>query len=109
MDNTLKQLTKKVLKFRDERNWAKFHTGKDIAMCLSIESSEVQELFLWKNDNEINLEKLTDEIGDVFYSLLLLADKYSIDLGEALINKIEKNKMKYPIDEFRDSNKKYTE
>jgi len=103
------QLTQKVLKFRDERNWAKFHTGKDLAMCLSIESSEVQELFLWKNENEINLEKLADEMGDVFYSLLLLADKYSINLEEALINKIEKNKIKYPIDEFRDSNRKYNE
>jgi NTP pyrophosphatase (non-canonical NTP hydrolase) len=109
MDKTLIQLTQEVLKFRDERNWARFHTGKDLAMCLGIESSEVQELFLWKAEGEINLEKLEDEMGDVFYSLLLLADKYSINLEKALINKIEKNKTKYPIEQFRDSNRKYNE
>ena len=64
---------------------------------------------LWKNENEINHEKLMDEMGDVFYSLLLLADKYSIHLEDALINKLEKNKIKYPISEFKDSNKKYDE
>ena len=50
MANTLKQLTLEVLNFRNERNWAKFHTGKDLAMCLSIESNEVLELFLWKTE-----------------------------------------------------------
>lgn len=109
MDNILKKLTQEILQFRDERNWEKFHTGKDLAMCLSIESCEVLEIFLWKKDKEINLEKLTEEVSDVFYSLLLLANKYSIDLEKALYEKLEKNKIKYPISEFRDSNKKYNE
>jgi len=85
---TLASLTKKVLKFRDERNWAQFHTGKDIAMDLSVEAAEVLELFLWKQDDAINTEKLKDELGDVFYALLLLADHYRVDLETALINKL---------------------
>ncbi len=107
--HTLSSLTKKVLKFRDDRNWAQFHTGKDIAMDLSIEAAEVLELFLWKKDDAINKEKLKDELGDVFYALLLLAHRYSIDIEVALIEKIKKNEAKYPVEEFKDSNKKYNE
>jgi len=109
MDNKLDQLTQKVLKFRDERNWAKYHTAKDLAICLSVEANELLELFLWKKDKEINQDKLKDEIGDVFYSLLLLANKYSIDLESVLIDKLHKNKLKYPVDKYFNSNKKYNE
>ncbi len=107
--HTLTSLTKKVLKFRDERNWAQFHTGKDIAMDLSVEAAEVLELFLWKADDAVNNDKLTDELGDVFYALLLLADHFQIDLEVALINKLKKNEQKYPAEKFRDSNRKYNE
>ena len=107
MDKSLSQLTKSVLKFRDDRNWAQFHTGKDIAMCLSIEASEALELFLWKKEDSIDIDKLQDELGDVLYSLLLLADHYGVDLEEALANKLQKNELKYPVEKFRNSNKKY--
>ncbi len=110
MDNqTLTSLTKKVLKFRDDRNWAQFHTGKDIAMDLSVEAAEVLELFLWKADDAVNTEKLKDEMGDVLYALLLLADHFHIDLEAALINKLKKNEQKYPVKKFRNSNRKYNE
>lgn len=108
-NSIIKSLTNQVLKFRDDRNWAQFHTGKDIAMDLSIEASEVLELFLWKKDDAINKKKLKDELGDVFYALLLLAHRYSIDIEAALIEKIKKNEAKYPVKEFKDSNKKYNE
>jgi len=107
--HTLIPLTKKVLKFRDDRNWAQFHTGKDIAMDLSVEAAEVLELFLWKQDDAINTEKLKDELGDVFYALLLLADHYQVDLETAFINKLKKNERKYPVEKFRNSNRKYNE
>lgn len=110
MDNNLDDLMRLALKFRDDRNWKQFHTGKDLAMCLNIESAEVMELFLWKgNQQEINKAKLEDELGDVFYSLILLADNYNINLAAALTQKIEKNATKYPIETFRNSNKKYNE
>jgi NTP pyrophosphatase (non-canonical NTP hydrolase) len=107
MDKSLSQLTKSVLKFRDDRNWAQFHTGKDIAMCLSIEASEALELFLWKKEDGVDMEKLQDELGDVLYSLLLLADHYDINLEKAMENKLQKNELKYPVEKFRNSNKKY--
>lgn len=109
MDNNLEKLTSLVLKFRDDRNWKQFHTGKDLAMCLNVESGELLELFLWKSDKEINKVKLADELADVFYSLILLADNYDISLEDALINKLEKNEHKYPVDSFRNSNRKYDE
>jgi NTP pyrophosphatase (non-canonical NTP hydrolase) len=108
-NQTLTSLTKKVLKFRDDRNWAQFHTGKDIAMDLSVEAAEVLELFLWKKDDAINTEKLKDELGDVFYALLLLANHYQIDVETALTDKLKKNEQKYPVDKFRNSNRKYNE
>lgn len=107
MVKTLKDLTKEVLQFRDERDWAQFHSGKDLAICLAVEASEVQELFLWKKDEQVDQAKLADEIGDVQYALLLLANKFSIDLESALINKLAKNRLKYPISRYHGSNKKY--
>lgn len=96
-----------MLKFRDDRNWAQFHRGKDIAMCLSIGVSEALELFLWQKEDGVDMEKLQDELGDVLYSLLLLANHYDIDLEEALTRKLQKNELKYPVEKFRNSNKKY--
>jgi len=110
MDNhTLASLTKKVLKFRDDRNWAQFHTGKDVAMDLCVEAAEVLELFLWKQDDNVKMEKLQDEMGDVLYALLLLADHYRVDLAKALTDKIKKNEEKYPVEKFRNSNRKYND
>ncbi len=109
MDNLLNNLLEKVIKFRDDRNWAQYHTPKDLAICLNVEAAEVLELFLWKDNEPINIDKLKDELGDVFYTLLLLSNIYSIDLEAALIDKLKKNETKYPISEFRNSNKKYNE
>ena len=109
MDKQLDRLMNSALKFRNKRDWIQFHTGKDLAMCLSVEANELLELFLWKDEKEVNLKKLKDEMGDVFYSLLLLAEKYSIDLEKTLMEKLKQNEKKYPIDRFHGSNKKYDE
>ncbi len=109
MDNSLEDLTKIVLKFRDDRNWKQFHTGKDLAICLNVEAGELLELFLWKTDPQVNEKQLANELGDVFYSLILLAENYHIDLAKALKEKVAENERKYPIDGFRNSNKKYNE
>ncbi len=78
-------------------------------MDLSVEAAEVLELFLWKKDDDVNKKKLKDELGDVFYALLMLADQYQIDLETALIDKLKKNEEKYPAEKFRNSNRKYNE
>jgi NTP pyrophosphatase (non-canonical NTP hydrolase) len=105
----IKNLTKKILEFRDERNWAQFHTGKDIAMCMNVESSEVLELFLWKKDHEVSRDKLKDELADVFYSALLLAHTYELNVTDIVLEKLKKNAEKYPVEKAKNSNRKYNE
>ncbi len=78
-------------------------------MDLSVEALEVLELFFWKKDEDVNQEKLKDELSDVFYALLLLAAHYQFELEAALIEKMRKNKEKYPVSKFRNSNQKYNE
>lgn len=104
-----KRLTSHIIKFIKERNWSQYHTAKDIAMCLSVESNEVLEVFLWKEESEINTELLKQEIGDTYYALLLLCNKMNINLEEALLDKLEINQRKYPINKCYGKNMKYTE
>ncbi|HTF06462.1 MAG TPA: nucleotide pyrophosphohydrolase [Bacteroidia bacterium] len=103
----IKELTKKILEFRDERNWAQFHTGKDLAINLNVEASELLELFLWKKSEDVNVEKLKLELADVFYSALLLAHTYDVDVNEIVSDKLRINAAKYPVDKAKGSNKKY--
>lgn len=109
MDKFQEDLTNKINKFRIERNWVKYHTPKDVAMNLSIESNELLQLFLWKSEDEIDKNKLKDEIGDVLYSLLLICNQFNIDLKTAFEDKMIKNEQKYPINKFYGSNKKHNE
>tara|TARA_B100000242_G_C43003694_1_gene466353 strand:+ start:835 stop:1173 length:339 start_codon:yes stop_codon:yes gene_type:complete len=103
----------KIIKeFIKQRDWEQFHDPKNLAISLSLESSEVLELFQWTKDNEINKNKVTnlkDELADVYYWLLLLADHYDIDIDDALEEKIKKNEKKYPIDKSKGSSEKYSE
>tara|TARA_B100000123_G_C25688318_1_gene409621 strand:+ start:213 stop:551 length:339 start_codon:yes stop_codon:yes gene_type:complete len=103
----------KIIKeFIKQRDWEQFHDPKNLAISLSLESSEVLELFQWTKDNEINKNKVTnlkDELADVYYWLLLLADHYDIDIEDALEEKIKKNEKKYPIDKSKGSSEKYSE
>ena len=103
----------KIIKeFIKQRDWEQFHDPKNLAISLSLESSEVLELFQWTKDNEINKNKFTnlkDELADVYYWLLLLADHYDIDIDDALEEKIKKNEKKYPIDKSKGSSEKYSE
>jgi NTP pyrophosphatase (non-canonical NTP hydrolase) len=105
----IRELQRKIIEFRDARNWAQFHNPKDVAVCLSVEAAELLELFLWKKPEEANVTSVTEELADVFYSVLLLADHYKIDLVSALTEKLKKNAEKYPVDASWGSNKKYTE
>lgn len=95
--------------FRDERDWQQFHNPKDLAAALSIEASELLEVFLWKQSEEANMERVKEELADVFAYALLLADVYGLDVEDIVLNKIEKNKLKYPIEKSKGSSKKHTE
>jgi NTP pyrophosphatase (non-canonical NTP hydrolase) len=105
----IKEVTDAILHFRNERDWEKFHNGKDLAICLNVEASELLELFLWKESEEIKTDKLKDELADVFYTAFLLANKYNLDVKAIVLDKLKKNELKYPIDKSKGSNKKYDE
>ena len=87
----IQQLTQAILQFRDERDWEQYHNGKDLALCLSIEASELLELFLWKQPEEVPEDRLKDELADVIYSAFLLAAQYKFDIKEIVLDKLEKN------------------
>jgi len=104
----LTELQNIVLKFRDERDWKQFHSPKNLAISLSLESSEVLEHFQWQDECK-NKKELSHELADVLAYLLLLAKETDIDLEKAFLEKIEINKQKYPIDKAKGNSKKYTE
>mgnify|MGYP006361909183 CR=1 FL=1 len=107
--NEIDKLTKKLAEFRDERDWKKFHNPKDLAIAINIEAAELLENFLWKSPNEADLEKVKEELADIFCYALLLAKEYDLDVGKIITDKIEKNHQKYPIEKAKGSNKKYNQ
>ena len=113
--NNIEKLEELVAQFRDERDWKQFHNPKNLSLALSVEVSELAENFLWvDNKDSINtanmkIENVKEEMADIFIYLLSLADVLNINLEEAVINKIEKNKQKYPIEKSFGNCKKYTE
>lgn len=101
-----------LVKFRDERNWEQFHSTKDLGLALSIEASELNELFLWKTKEEcevIDKSRLKEELADVFAYALLLAEKHGLDVTEIVLEKVRKNGEKYPVEKSKGNAKKYNE
>jgi dCTP diphosphatase len=102
----------KILRFQKQRNWEQFHSPKNLAISLALESSEVLELFQWSPDNSLPLnvdKKLADELADVYYYLLLLAHTAKIDLHKAFASKMISNARKYTVEKSRGKSTKYTE
>jgi dCTP diphosphatase len=108
-------LQKRVIKFRDARDWEQFHNPKDLAVSMLLEAAEFLEHFQWKSSDEIktHLKKkhqdLSDELIDVLYWVLLIAHDLDIDLVKAFEVKMAQNEAKYPLDKAKGSHKKYTE
>ncbi len=103
MKNALSELKK----FRDEREWEQFHNPKDLAIAISIESGELLEEFLWRNHQDANIVNIKKELADVLAYSLLLADKYNLDPEEIILEKINENRLKYPVEKSRGTSKKY--
>jgi NTP pyrophosphatase (non-canonical NTP hydrolase) len=106
------EITNALIKFRDDRNWEQFHDSKNLATAISIEAAELNELFLWKTikeSEEVDLEKMKEELADVFAFALLLANKHKLDVRKIILDKIEKNSTKYPISKAKGTAKKYNE
>lgn len=101
-----------IIAFRDERDWEQFHNPKDLAISLSLEASELLELFQWRDSETAIATKrdaIKDELADVLIYALTLAHDLDIDVEAAVRDKMKKNALKYPVDASRGSTKKYTE
>lgn len=111
MDN-LQKITKELISFRDARDWEQFHDTKNLAVAISIEAAELNELFLWKTIEEsekVSIEKIKEELADVLAFSLLLAEKHNLNIFDIIHDKIQKNNEKYPVDKAKGTAKKYTE
>jgi NTP pyrophosphatase (non-canonical NTP hydrolase) len=113
----ISELKKRVIAFRDEREWKKFHNPKDLALSINIEAGELAEIFQWKTDEEIRealkkpekLQELKHELADIVIYCLDMAEEADIDLEQAILEKLEHNAEKYPAEKAKGSAKKYTE
>jgi len=108
----IEQITDALLKFRNERDWEQFHNTKNLAVALSIEAAELNELFLWKDvkeAEECNKEKIKEELADVFAYAFLLAKKHNLDVKQIVLDKIKLNGEKYPVEKAKGNAKKYNE
>jgi len=105
----LEDLRKVIVQFTQERDWDQFHNEKDLALALSIEAAELNEAFLWKDASEVNVEKVKEELADVFNYAILLADKFNLDVKQIVLDKLQKNAEKYPVDKAYGNAKKYNE
>jgi NTP pyrophosphatase (non-canonical NTP hydrolase) len=105
----IEEIIKKLLEFRNERDWEQFHNPKDLAVAINVEAGELLELFLWKKPEEANIEKVKEELADVLAFAFLLAEKYNLDIKKIMLNKIQENAIKYPVDKSKGTAKKYNE
>ena len=108
-NSDIELIMKEIVRFTEDRDWDQFHNGKDLALALSIEASELNEAFLWKNPEEVNIEKVKEELADIMNYALLIAHKYDMDIKEIILNKLKRNGEKYPVNKAKGSAKKYNE
>jgi NTP pyrophosphatase (non-canonical NTP hydrolase) len=115
MSDSLEILRQKIDQFVTERDWAQFHTPKNLAMAMIVEAAELVEHFQWNTPEESlqltpeKREAVSHELADTFVYLLRISDVLKIDLIEAANEKIVLNAKKYPVEKSRGSNAKYTE
>lgn len=112
--NTQK-LIELITKFSNDRDWDQFHSIKNLSMAMNVEASELAEIFQWMSEEKSNLvrsdeatlQKVKEELADVFVYMLRISSKLNIDLEEAVVNKMISNELKYPVELSRGNSKKY--
>ena len=105
----IEEITLKLRQFNEERDWDQFHNGKDLAIGLSVEASELLEAFLWKTPESVSQDKIREELADVLNFAFQMADKYNLDIKQIMLDKIKRNAEKYPVEKAKGSAKKYNE
>lgn len=103
-----KETYDRLMKFRDDRDWSQFHTGENLAKSLVIEAGELLEVFQY-SDKEKSVDKVKEELADVFMYAMLLADRYHLDIDQIINEKMDSNERKYPVEKVKGSSKKYNE
>ena len=109
---TFEDAAAEALSFREERDWAKFHNPKDLAISISLEASELLETFQWSGEDlavSAKQDRMAEELADVAIYCIYLADALDIDLAAAVSGKVAANAEKYPVEKSRGNSKKYTE
>ena len=113
MNDSIKALTNRILEFRDARNWKQFHNPKDMAISISLEASELLEVFQWSGadtdvDTDKKLSKVKEELADVLIYALLMGNDLGLNIPEIINDKIDENNRKYPADKAYGKADKYT-
>lgn len=103
----IKDLQERIEQFSQERDWDQFHNGKDLAIGLSVEASELLEAFLWKAPEEVDINKVKEELADVLNYALQIATKYDLDVHQIVLDKLAKNAAKYPVEKAKGVATKY--
>lgn len=111
MTDDISVLISKINKFRDDRNWRQFHEAKDLALSISLEASELLEIFQWKTSSEgiENIEGIKEELADVLIYSLMFADDLGLDIVDIIERKLNINEQKYPVNKSKNKKLKYTE
>lgn len=113
MDNVLKALEQKIIAFRDRRDWAQFHSPKNLSQALGIEAAELQEIFLWQTSeasrwpSEVDRERAASELADIFIYLTYLCRELDVDIVRAVEAKLIENGQKYPVAKAKGNHRKY--
>lgn len=105
----IKKIISEIGDFIKDRDWEQFHRPKDTAIALSIEASELMEVFLWKDESDADIEKIKEELADVIIYSFDLARQYNLDVSMIILDKIRKNAEKYPVDKSKGKANKYTD
>ncbi|MDD2642936.1 MAG: nucleotide pyrophosphohydrolase [Bacteroidales bacterium] len=106
------RIIKKLIDFRNERDWEQFHDARNLSLALMLEASELNELFLWKKEDQIkdiDIDRLKEELADVLVYAFFLAEKYNLDIFQIVEEKMIRNGQKYPREKAKGTAKKYTE
>lgn len=115
MQDSLENLKLTLQAFADERDWAQFHSPKNLSMAMIVEVAELVELFQWNTEAEscelsdVKRMQVSNELADTLVYLVRIAQVLNIDLLEATNNKIALNALKYPVEKVRGKNNKYTD
>ena len=104
----MKEIINRLNKFVADRNWDQFHSGENLAKALIVEAAELLELYQWKHE-VTDLDKLKEEVADVFLYAIMISEKYQFNIEEIIMNKLIKNEEKYPVDKAYGKSNKYNE